>query len=160
MLSILTFIHLLFSLIAIGAGVKVLFGLLAGKLLEKWTVTFLRCALAASLTGLLFPFHPVLPTHWFAMSSVYVTGAVFLGWCKFHLAGVWRSICAFSIAIVLCLNILLVTTQAFTHIPALKALAPTQSEPMFLISQLAVMALFLVLGMVAVRRLRDRQAHS
>ncbi|GGH00285.1 hypothetical protein [Silvibacterium dinghuense] len=155
--NILTSIHVVFSLIAIGAGSNVLFGLLAGKLAEKWTVTFFRCSLAASVAGLLLFAGHLSLTQWLAMISVYMSGAAVLGWRKFHLAGVWRSICAFSTTIVLSLNFLLLTTQAFEHIPALKALAPTLSEPAFLFSQLLEMAFFVALGMVAVGRFRDNQ---
>jgi hypothetical protein len=155
--NILTFIHIACSLIAIGAGARVLFGLLAGELVEKWTVIFFRWSLAASVAGLLFSFHRLSLTQWLAMVSVYVSGAAILGWRKFHLVGVWRAICAFSTTIALSLNILLLTTQAFEHIPALKALAPTLSEPVFLASQLIEMAFFVALGMVAVRRFRDNR---
>jgi hypothetical protein len=48
-LSILTFIHLAFCLLAVGAGTKVMSGLFAGALIERWVVAFFRCALAASL---------------------------------------------------------------------------------------------------------------
>jgi uncharacterized membrane protein SirB2 len=42
--------------------------------------------------------------------------------------------------------------QAFQKLPPLAELAPTQSEPPFLIAQLVVMAIFVVLGIVAVKR--------
>ena len=44
--------------------------------------------------------------------------------------------------------------QLFAKVPALKALAPTQSEPPFLIAQLAVMAIFIVLDVFAAERFR------
>ena len=44
--------------------------------------------------------------------------------------------------------------QAFLKVPALKALAPTQKEPPFLVAQLTVMALFIVLGILAVKKFR------
>jgi len=159
-LNILTFIHIVLSLIAICAGTKVLFGLLAGKLAEKWTVFFFRFSLAASVAGLLLSVHHFSLTQWLAMASVYVSGAAILGWRKFHLAGAWRAICAFSTTIVLSLNILLLTTQAFEHVPVLRALAPTLSEPTFLASQLLEAAFFVALGVVAVRRFSDRQINS
>jgi hypothetical protein len=37
-------------------------------------------------------------------------------------------------------------------VPALKAMAPTQSEPPFLVAQLAVMAIFIVLTIFAVKK--------
>jgi hypothetical protein len=154
-LNILTFIHIVLSLFAICAGTEVLFGLLAGKLVEKWTVFYFRCSLAASVSGLLLSVHLFSRTQWLAMASVYVSGAAILGWRKFHLAGAWRSICAFSCTTVLCLNILLLTTQAFEHVPALKVLAPTLSESTFIASQLLEALFIVVLGLVAVRRSRD-----
>jgi hypothetical protein len=39
----------------------------AGELLDKWSVIFLKYALAISVTRLLFPFHHFLPTHWVVM---------------------------------------------------------------------------------------------
>jgi hypothetical protein len=134
-------------------------GLFAGMLIEKWASAYFRCALTASVIGMLFPFHHLQPMHFVAMSSVYVTGVAVLAWRKCHLAGVWRSICAFSITIVLCLNILFVTSQAFMHIPALNAMAPTQSEPAFVLSQFAVLILFTVLGTVAALRFRNQPNH-
>ena len=42
--------------------------------------------------------------------------------------------------------------QAFRKVSFLEPLAPTQSEPPFLVAQLVVMAVFIVLGVLAVRR--------
>jgi hypothetical protein len=39
--------------------------------------------------------------------------------------------------------------QSFQKVPALKAMAPTQSEPPFAVAQGAVLVLFLVLGVLA-----------
>jgi hypothetical protein len=42
--------------------------------------------------------------------------------------------------------------QSFLKVPALKVPAPTQKEPPFLMAQLAVMAIFVVLGILAVKK--------
>jgi hypothetical protein len=42
--------------------------------------------------------------------------------------------------------------QLFAKVPALKSLAPTQSEPPFGITQLSVLLVFVVLTITAVRR--------
>jgi hypothetical protein len=44
--------------------------------------------------------------------------------------------------------------QTFQKVPSLKAIAPTQSEPPFQFSQLAALALFLVLAIIAIVRFR------
>lgn len=159
-LSILTFIQFAFCLLAIGAGTKVMSGLFAGVLIERRVVAFFRCSLAASVTDLLYSLQHLSHFPWIAMSSVYVTGAAVLAWRKFHLAGLWRSICACSTTIVLCLNILLLGAYIFNRVPALTALAPTESEPAFLLSQLVIIGLFVVLGTIAARRFRGVSLHS
>ena len=40
------------------------------------------------------------------------------------------------------LNVFVLIVQAFMKVPTLKTLAPTQSEPPFLVAQLVVLAIF------------------
>jgi len=159
-LNILTFIHLVSCLLAIGAGTRVICGQFVGMLNEKWAVAYFRCSLTAGMTGILFPVHHLLLMHWVAMSSVYVAGVAILAWRKFHLAGAWRSVCAFGITMVLCMDILLAITQLFVRIPALRAMAPTQSEPACVLSQVVVLILSAALGTVAALCCRNRPNRS
>jgi uncharacterized membrane protein SirB2 len=53
------------------------------------------------------------------------------------------------------LNVFVAVVQAFMKLPALKALAPTQKEPPFLVTQLVVMAIFIVLGIFALKKFRN-----
>jgi hypothetical protein len=46
--------------------------------------------------------------------------------------------------------------QAFLKVPALTALAPTQSEPPFKLTQIVVLAIFVLLGLIAMWRFRPR----
>ena len=48
--------------------------------------------------------------------------------------------------------------QSFLKVPFLTALAPTQSEPPFLIAQTVVLVLFIVAGIVAARRFHPAAA--
>jgi hypothetical protein len=68
------------------------------------------------------------------------------------LAGAWRWIYIASATAALYLNAFVGVVQAFQKVPFLQALAPTQSEPPFLIAQIAVLAIFVVLGVVATIR--------
>jgi hypothetical protein len=52
------------------------------------------------------------------------------------------------------LNVFVGIVQAFQKVPALKSMAPTQSEPPFLLTQLVVMGLFVALAIVAAIRFR------
>jgi hypothetical protein len=71
-----------------------------------------------------------------------------------RLVGAWRRIYVVSAAIALYLNVFVAVTQAFMKVPALNALAPTQSEPPFAVAQLVVLALFIALTLVAVKKAR------
>jgi hypothetical protein len=147
-----TAVHVLLSLLGIGSGFVVMVGLLMAKRLEGWTSLFLASTLATSLTGFLFPFHQFLPAHGVGIISLLVLGAAIVGLYARHTVGAWRWIYVVSAVVALYLNVFVLVVQAFEKVPALKALAPTQSEPPFLIAQLVVMALFVVLAVVAVKR--------
>lgn len=159
-LGILRFVHVVFGLIAIGAGVLVLYGMFLGRLLNKGVVIFLKCALAVSVTGLLFPFHSFLPTHWAAMLGIYLSGMAVLAWRKFHLAGGWSLVFALSIIILLCLNIAVSIAHIFRFMPIFKTLAPTQSKLLFFVSELIAMLPFAGLCIFAFKRFRKRSINS
>jgi len=44
--------------------------------------------------------------------------------------------------------------------PALKTLAPTQTEPPFVVAQLMVLAVFIALSVLAVKRFRDKPVQA
>ena len=151
-LTMLKLVHVVAGSIAIGVGIWVLFGLLTGKLLEKWTAVFLRCALVASVTGLLFPFHNFLLTHRLAMAAVYVSGLAVLAWRRYHLAGRWALLFALSTILVLCLDILVVIAHVFA------VLIPAQPSQLFLTAESMVILLFAGLCISVVKRYRDAHA--
>jgi hypothetical protein len=157
--SMLTFIDFGLELIAIGAGAMALFRLLTGLLPNKWAVLFLKCSLVASVTALLIPFQHFTLTQEAAMLSVYGTGVAVLAWRKFHFRGDWQSIFAWSITLVLYLNIVVAFTQAFKRISLFKPLNPTQFDMPFLATQSVVLAMFVALGIVAVKRFRHKPIH-
>jgi hypothetical protein len=49
-------------------------------------------------------------------------------------------------------NVFVLVVQRFENVPVLRTLAPTQKEPPFLVSPLVVLALFVALTIVAVKR--------
>jgi hypothetical protein len=61
--STFTLVHVLLSLVGIGAGLAVVFGLLTGERFNGWTAIFLAATAATSLTGFMFPFDHLLPSH-------------------------------------------------------------------------------------------------
>jgi hypothetical protein len=58
-----TLFHVLLSLVGIATGFVVVYGLVTAKRLDRWTAVFFVTTVATSLTGFLFPFHKLLPSH-------------------------------------------------------------------------------------------------
>jgi hypothetical protein len=137
-----TLVHVLISLVGIGSGLIVVFGLVGGKRLDRWTTVFLATTVATSVTGFGFPFEHLLPSHKVGIISLIVLAVTILARYAFHLSGGWRRIYVIGAVIALYLNVFVAVVQAFQKVPALKAMAPTQSEPPFLIAQIAVLVLF------------------
>jgi hypothetical protein len=98
------------------------------------------------------PADRLLPSHVLGIISLVVLAAAIAARYAFHLAGAWRWIYAVGVVVALYLDVFVAVVQAFQKIPALHALAPTQSEPPFAIVQIAVLVAFVVLGLLAVRR--------
>ncbi len=115
---------------------------------------------ATSVTGFLFPFHKLLPSHILGIISLVVLAVTIPALYTFHLAGPWRRVYVIGAVIALYLNVFVLIAQFFMKIPALKALAPTQSEPPFLATQVVVMLIFIVLGVLAVKRFPSEAVHA
>ena len=139
-LQIYTIIHTLISLVAILTGFAVLFGLLTGNRIDGWTKWFLISAVATTVTGFFFPFHGITPAIKLGIiSSVVLVITIYARYAK-HLAGAWRWIYVVGASVTLYFNVFVGIVQSFEKIPALKAMAPTQSEPPFKLTQLVVLA--------------------
>ncbi|MFZ1135006.1 MAG: hypothetical protein WAN69_08680 [Candidatus Korobacteraceae bacterium] len=151
-LSTFTLLHVIISLVGIGSGFIVLFGLLNDKRLDGWTAIFLTTTVLTSLTGFLFPFEGLKPSYIVGGISLVVLAIAI--WARYggRLAGASRWIYVVSAAVALYLNCFVAVVQAFLKIPALHALAPTGSEPPFLIAQTVVLAIFVWLTWRAAKR--------
>jgi hypothetical protein len=150
--STFTAVHVVLSLIGIVSGLIVLFAMLGGKRLDGWTLLFLATTVLTSATGFFFPRGQVLPSHIVGVISLVVLAAVTLALYVYRLAGSWRWIYAAGAVLALYLNVFVGIVQSFQKLPFLQPLAPTQSEPPFLIAQLAVLALFIAFGVLATVR--------
>jgi hypothetical protein len=145
-------IHVVLSLVGIASGLVVLYGLLKGEPLDGWTALFLATTILTGVTGF-----PLPPFGWDPARTVGVILLVLLAVAvaaryAFQLAGAWRWIYVVSAVMALYLNVFVGVIQAFQKLPFLQPLAPTQTEPPFQITQLVVLALFIVLGVLAVVR--------
>lgn len=157
-LATYTLIHVIISLIGIGSGFLVMFGLLNGKRLGAMTSIFLVTTVLTSLTGFGFPFTHLLPSHILAILSLIDLAIAIPALYVFHLSGAWRKTYVITSAIALYFNCFVLVVQGFEKVPAVHALAPTQKEPPFAIAQIALMIAFVVLTTFAVRRFRTSAA--
>ena len=151
-LSTYTVAHVVISLIAIAAGFIVACGMLASNRMEGWTALFLFTTVLTSLTGFGFPFDHVLPSHVVGALSLVVLLIAILGYYLYRLAGAWRWIYVVAALVALWFNVFVLIVQAFQKISFLQPLAPTQSEPAFQIAQGAALVIFVVAGILAVRK--------
>src|SRR5947209_11672281 len=153
-LQAFTLLHVVISLVAIVTGFVVVIGMIDGKRMPAWTALFLLTTVLTSLTGFLFPFGGITPGIIVGiLSSVLLVVALFALYIR-HLTHAWRWIYAITAVAALYLNVFVSIVQAFQKIPALQALAPTQSEPPFLVVQGVALVIIIVLGALAVMRFR------
>jgi hypothetical protein len=145
------FIHVVLSLIGLVSGFVAVFGLLSSKRLDGWTALFLATTVLTSVTGFFLPAEKLLPSHIVGIISLVVLAVAILARYAYHLAGAWRWIYVIGAVIGLYLNFFVFIVQSFLKVPALKALAPTGSEPPFLVAQVIALVLFVVLGIGSVR---------
>jgi hypothetical protein len=154
-LTVLTLVHVVISLIGIFSGFVVLFGLLSGKRLDGWTALFLTTTVATSVTGFFFPVHRFMPSHAVGIISLLVLAIAIYARYFHQLQRGWRKTYVITAVVAFYLNVFVGIVQAFQKVPALKELAPTQSEPPFKLTQLVVLAIFVALAIFAASRFRS-----
>ena len=151
-LATFTILHVVISLIAIGTGFIVLFGLINGKLLSAWNGVFLVTTILTSLTGFAFPNTKVTPGIILGVLSLIVLAIALLTLYVFHLRGAWRRTYAITAMIALYFNVFVLVAQTFEHVPAFHALAPTGTETPFKVAQTLLLVLFTVFITAAAKK--------
>ncbi|MGA8740858.1 MAG: hypothetical protein WB561_06700 [Terracidiphilus sp.] len=149
-----TYLHVYISLIAIGAGLIVVYGMIAAKRLPLLTSIFLITTALTSLTGFLFPFKGVTPGIVVGILSLIVLVLAVIARRRSTASGAWRGTYVISAILALYFNIFVLIVQSFEKIPALHALAPTQSEMPFKLAQLATLIVIIALTTMAFKRYR------
>lgn len=153
---ILTIVHSLVSFVAIGAGMAVLTDLLSGDARGgNQAKLFIATALFTSASGFAFPFTQFLPSHATAIVALLVLLPVLLARYHFHLRGLWGLVHAGGLVASLFFLYFVLVAQLFAKLPALRATAPTQTEPSFVITQGLLLLVFIGLGLLVLRRLHS-----
>jgi len=148
--QVFTLLHVILSLAGIAAGLIAIPSLAANKL-SGLTGLFLSTTALTSITGFLFPFHGVDPAIILGILSMVVLLLAAIALYAGRLHGGWRGVYVISATLALWFNVFVLFAQLFAKVPALKAIAPTQSSPAFGATQLVVLVLFIVLAVRAFR---------
>ncbi|UPJ59350.1 hypothetical protein [Bradyrhizobium sp. 192] len=154
-----TLVHVVISLIGIVAGLVVMFGLLGSKSMPGLTAIFLAFTILTSVTGFLFPFEKLLPSHIIGIISLVLLAIACFALYGMKLAGAWRPVYVVTAMISLYFNVFVLVIQSFLKVPALAALAPAvapapPSGPVFAAVQGVVLVFFVVLTIGAWRRFK------
>jgi hypothetical protein len=146
-----TFVHVMLSVAGIVAGLYVVGGLSSGKRLDGWIGTFLVTTLLTNITGFLFPFRVLMPSHILGgLSLLFIPVAMFAIYGK-HLEGSWKKIFVISSVTALYFNVFVLIAQLFAKMPGLLVISPTQQTPIFGATQLGLLILFVLMGRSAKR---------
>jgi hypothetical protein len=157
-LSAFTTLHVVISLIAIVAGLIVMFGMLGSHRMPALTGLFLLFTILTSVTGFGFPFEKLLPSHMIGILSLVLLAIACITLYGTGLAGASRWIYVVTALASLYLNVFVLVIQSFLKIPALAAVAPGNppSGPVFAVVQGIVLLFFVVVIIGAVRRFHPK----
>lgn len=147
-----TLLHVVISLVGIASGILALGGMLRSASPGWVTHVFLITTALTTITGFLFPITAFTPALGTGIVSTALLIPAFLGLYVFHLSGAWRWIYTVTAIAALYLNCFVLVVQSFQKVPALAVLAPTQSEPPFLIAQAVLLLALLWFGYRAVKQ--------
>jgi hypothetical protein len=161
-LATFTLVHVIISLIAIVAGIIVMFGMLGANRLPGLTAIFLLFTILTSATGFLFPFEQLLPSHMIGILSLVLLAVACIALYAMKLSGVWRPIYVVTALASLYLNVFVLIIQSFLKVPALHAVAPGNppAGPAFAVVQGIVLVFFIIVTVGAWRRYKPQPSFA
>ena len=145
---------------SIASGLIVIYGFLTANRMDRMTAVFLATTVLTSVTGFAFPNEHITPGIVVGILSIAVLGVAILTRYALHLRGASRWIFIVTAALAEYFNCFVLVVQSFEKSPTLRALAPTQKEPPFAISQLIVLVFFVVVTALSVKRFRLQTASA
>ena len=128
-----TQVHVAISLVGIATGFVVAYGLVTGRRLPAWNAVFLAFTIGTSVTGFFFPIEKFTPA--LAFGVVSLVALAFAVRARYVKGGTQPKTYAATALLAQYLNVFVLVAQLFQKLPALKELAPTQSEPPFAATQ-------------------------
>jgi hypothetical protein len=156
-LSTFVLVHVIISLVGIGAGFIVMFGMLGSNRMPGWTAIFLLLTILTSATGFLIPplvSDKLLPSHIIGALSLLLLAIACFALYGQKLSGSWRWVYVLTALLAQYFNVFVLVIQSFLKVGPLHALAPSvpPSEPPFAIVQGIVLVFFIIVIIGAIRR--------
>ncbi|WP_158753264.1 hypothetical protein [Dyella sp. S184] len=153
-LGIFTAIHTLLSIVALLSGMPLVADLLRGSRSSRWFGLFWTTAAATSVTGFFFPFHGMTPAIGVGVVAVIILAVVLMVARGTQRSRLGSFIFASGLVTSEYLLVFVAIAQAFGKIPLLHAAAPTLKEPPFAVAQFVALAAFVLLGILATKKLK------
>ncbi len=155
-LSAFTTLHVVISLIAIVAGLIVMFGMLGTYNAGALTAIFLILTILTSVTGFMFPFNGVTPAILVGILSCVLLAIACIALYAMKATGPWRWIYVLTALISLYLNVFVLVIQSFLKIPPLHEIAPGNppAGPAFAVVQGIALVFFAIMIIQVWRRFR------
>jgi hypothetical protein len=153
-LVLFTLVHVAFSLVGIVTGVPFAYEILTSREPGWWAWVFITSTIMTSVTGFGFPANQVTPAHPFGVISLIALGIAIYALYTRKLQGKWLYAYIANAIVAFYLNAFVLVVQLFLKVPVLKAIAPTQTEPAFVIAQLVLLIGFVLLAFYSLRRYR------
>ena len=153
-------LHVTLCFIGLLAGAWVLLALCRGQRQPSWDFVLLSSTVLISLTGFALPSPPGTPTpdpaRILGIIELILVAIAALALYAGQPTRARRGIYAVTMVLAVYFNVFVAVAQAFLKIDSLHELAPTGTEPVFLIAQLVTLSLFGVIGFIAFRRSRPQ----
>jgi hypothetical protein len=152
----LTLFHVLVSLIAIVTGIPVVYGFLKSQSYPRWTTWYFAATALTLITSFLFPFKGMTPAIAIGVLCILIFIPTWYARYRTSLAGLWRPVYVVGAMLLLYFNCLVLIVQSFQKVPGLHSLAPTGGELPVVVTQVILLIVALVLGVLSLLRFRSQ----
>jgi len=146
-----TQLHVIISLIGIGSGFLVAFGLIKNKRFDGATAIFLTTTLLTSVTGFAFPNEHITPGIKVGIISCVLLALSIIARYITKLGGISRPVYVITAMIAQFLNCFVLVVQLFEKVPSLTSLG---FRPPFLAVQVPMLMVFVVREILSAKNFR------
>lgn len=157
-LVLFTRLHVMVSLIGLGAGFLMAFGMIRGKRWAVMTAVFVVTTALTCLSGFFFPFVRVTPG--IVLGAIALAALAIASVARYgkRMAGRWRTAWVVFSMIAFYLNFFIFIVQLFDKTPRIVAMGAIQKETLFAAVQLGALVGFILWTIKAARQFKPVSA--